>query len=98
MKTAVCPALVPTVEHALLCLVAASPVHVLQGSQAFAASMTQMNVRPHTPYVKMKDNASTPLVPTSKLLFCFLDFFPHLTKIFLMYVCFLLRLMEIKMY
>lgn len=65
VKTAVCPAPVPTAVHAPLCPVAASPAHVLQGTRASAASMTQMNVPPHPPYVKMKDNASTPLVPTS---------------------------------
>lgn len=71
VKTAVCPAPVPTAERAPLCRVAASPAHVLQGTRASAASMTQMNVPPHPPYVKMKDNASTLLVPTSELLYYF---------------------------
>lgn len=71
VKTAVCLAPVPTAVHAPLCPVAASPAHVLQGTRASAASMTQMNVPPHPPYVKMKDNASTPLVPTSELLYYF---------------------------
>lgn len=71
VKTAVCPAPVPTVECALLFLAAASPVCVLKATRAFAASMTQMNVLPHPPYVKMKDNASTCLAPTGELLFGF---------------------------
>lgn len=69
MKTAVCPIPAATVEHAALYLVVASRVYVLLVTQAFAASMTQMNVLPHPPYVKMKEYASTPLVPTSELFF-----------------------------
>lgn len=71
VKTAVCPAPVPTVECVPLCPVAASPARVLQGTWVCAASMTQMNVLPHPPYVKMKDNASTPLALTSEFLSVF---------------------------
>lgn len=69
VKTAVCPIPVAMVEHAALYLVVASRVYVLLVTQATAASMTQMNVLPHPPYVKMKEYASTPLVPTSELFF-----------------------------
>lgn len=74
VKTAVCPAPVPTAERAPLCPLAASPAHVPQVTRAPAASMTRTNVPPRPPYVKTKDSASTPLVPTSELLFCFCFF------------------------
>lgn len=69
VKTAVCPVPAATVEHAALYPVVTSRVYVLLVTQAFAASMTQMNVPPHPPYVKMKENASTALVPTSEHFF-----------------------------
>lgn len=66
MRTAVYLVPVPTLERAALCLVVATHVPVLLATQGLAALMTQMNVMPHPLYARMKDNATTPLAPTSE--------------------------------
>lgn len=68
MRTAVYLVPAATLEHAALCLVVATCVHVLLATQVVVALMTQMNVLPHPRYAKMTDYASTPLVLTSEFL------------------------------
>lgn len=65
MRTAVYLVLVPMVERAAPCLVAATHVPALLATQVLAVLMTQMNVLPHPPYARTKDHASTTLALTS---------------------------------
>lgn len=65
MRTAAYLVPVPTVECAALSPVVATHAPVLQVTQVCGASMTPTNVLPHLLYARMKENASTPLDPTS---------------------------------
>lgn len=71
MRTAVYLVPVPTLEHAVLCLVVDTHVLVLLATLVPAVLMTQMNVLPCPRYAKMKEYVSTPLDLTSEVFFFF---------------------------
>lgn len=66
-RTGVCQVPAPTEEHAALCLVEATRVHVSLVTPVLAALMTQMNVLPRRLFAKMKARVSTLRAPTSEI-------------------------------
>ena len=66
-KIGVCQVPVPMEEHAALCLVEATHVHVSLVTLVFAALMTQTNVQSRRLFAKTKALVSTLRAPTSEI-------------------------------
>lgn len=66
-RTGVCRVPVPMEEHAALCLVEATRVHVSLVTPVLVALMTQTNVLPRRLFAKTKAHVSTLWAPTSEI-------------------------------